>query len=181
MATTTLDARARLKQHFPNNSSDQVSRWAQLWEHEDFLPWDRGCPNPALGDLLKEKQNIIGTCYKDDESSRKQRKKALVPGCGRGYDVLLLASFGYDAYGLEVSDKTVQMCIQEQITNGHKYPVQDDSVGAGKVSFVQGDFFSDAWTKEMPGGPVFDLIYDYTVGLSVDLEAVSTLLIAIDW
>lgn len=161
---TVTDVRARLLNHFANNSSDQPSRWAQLWENEDFLPWDIGFPNPALVDVLSQKQDLIGTCFRSDGSNEKQRKKALVPGCGRGYDVLLLASFGYDAYGLEVSEKVVQGCIQEQKTNGRKYPVEDDSVGIGRASFIQGDFFSDDWIKEIPGGPYFDLIYDYTVG-----------------
>ena len=161
---TMTDVRARLLNHFANNSSDQPSRWAQLWENEDFLPWDIGFPNPALVDVLGQKQDLIGTCFRSDGSNERQRKKALVPGCGRGYDVLLLASFGYDAYGLEVSEKAVQGCIQEQKTNGGKYPVEDESVGTGTASFIQGDFFSDDWIKDIPGGPYFDLIYDYTVG-----------------
>jgi hypothetical protein len=165
---TTQDARARLLDHFSNNSSDQPSLWAQLWEREDFLPWDRGLPNPALVDVLREKQDLIGTCFENDADSVKRRKKAFVPGCGRGYDVLLLASFGYDAYGLEVSDKAVQLCIQEQKTNGQNYPVQDNSAGAGKATFIPGDFFSDNWTKEIPGGPTFELIYDYTVRTLVE-------------
>lgn len=166
------DARARLLEHFANNSSDQPSRWAQLWENGDFLPWDRGFPNPALVDMLSKKQDLIGTCFRNDGSSEKQRKKAFVPGCGRGYDVLLLASFGYDAYGLEVSEEAVQRCIHEQKTNGRKYPAEDDSAGTGKASFVQGDFFSNDWTKEIPGGPHFDLIYDYTVGKLVDRDRI---------
>jgi hypothetical protein len=167
---TTQDARARLLDHFPNNSSDQPIRWAQLWEKGDFLPWDRGLPNPALVDVLREKQDLIGTCFESDADSVKRRKKAFVPGCGRGYDVLLLASFGYDAYGLEVSDKAVQSCIQEQKTNGPNYPVQDDSAGAGKATFIRGDFFRDDWTKEIPGGPTFELIYDYTVRTMMELN-----------
>lgn len=34
--------------------------------------------------------------------------KALVPGCGKGYDVLLLSAFGYDATGLEISSKALE-------------------------------------------------------------------------
>lgn len=159
----TLEARARLLEHFANNSSDQPSLWAQLWDNGDFLPWDRGLPNPALADVLSERQDLIGTYLKANASGANERKKALVPGCGRGYDVLLLASFGYDAYGLEVSEKAVQNCIWEQSTNGHNYPVQNESAGAGKAVFLQGDFFSNDWTYEVLGSPVFDLIYDYTV------------------
>lgn len=159
------DVRTRLLNHFADNSSDQPDRWAELWDKGDFLPWDKGLPNPALVDVLSEKQDLIGTCFKEYAGSdeKKQRKKAFVPGCGRGYDVLLLASFGYDAYGLEVSEKAVQLCVQEQKANGHKYPVRDEAAGAGNAVFVQGDFFSDDWTDQIQGGGTFDLIYDYTV------------------
>ena len=165
----TLDARTRLLEHFPNNSSDQSRLWAQLWDNGDFLPWDRGLPNPALVDLLSERQDLIGTCFKGNASGAKERKKAFVPGCGRGYDVLLLASFGYDAYGLEVSEKAVQNCIQEQSTNGLNYPIQDESAGAGKAVFLLGDFFGNDWTHKVLGGPVFDLVYDYTVRNLINL------------
>lgn len=165
------EVRARLLAHFPNETSDKPDRWAVLWDKGDFLPWDAGAPNPALVDVLTDRKDLIGTCFKvkgtlaeeKEEGGRKERKKALVPGCGRGYDVILLASFGYDAYGLEVSDKAVELCLQEQQTNGDKYPVNDESVGSGTVTFLKGDFFHDEWTKKIPGGGKFDLIYDYTV------------------
>lgn len=160
------DDRSRLREHFANNSSDQPNLWAALWDKGDLILWDRGMPNPALLDVLLDKQDLIGTCFREDGGAGKQRKKALVPGCGRGYDVLLLASFGYDAYGLEVSQKAVELCVQEQKANSHHYPVRAESVGAGSVAFVKGDFFSDEWIKEIPGGAKFDLIYDYTVRIS---------------
>lgn len=171
MASGREDVRARLLAHFPNGTSDKPDRWAELWEKGDFLPWDIGIPNPALVDLLTDRKDMIGTCFKEEgstlaEKEYKERKKALVPGCGRGYDVILLASFGYDAYGLEVSDKAVELCVQEQQTNGDKYPVKDESVGYGTVTFLKGDFFHGQWTEKIPGGGKFDLIYDYTVRIS---------------
>ena len=96
------------------------------------------------------------------ESGKKRRRTVLIPGCGRGYDVTLFASFGFDAYGLDISESAVNMCREEQERNAHKYPVQDRSVGAGKVKFLAGDFFSDAWNRDIEIG-VFDVIYDYTV------------------
>lgn len=183
MALAREDVRARMLAHFPNGTSDKPDRWAMLWEKGDFLPWDSGVPNPALVDVLTDRKDMIGTCFKEEGSTlaekdeeeeeeeekggrNKERKKALVPGCGRGYDVILLASFGYDAYGLEVSDKAVELCVQEQQTNGDKYPVKDESVGYGTVTFLKGDFFHDEWTEKIPGGGKFDLIYDYTVRIS---------------
>lgn len=157
------DPRARLLEHFANGTSNQLDQWSQLWDKGDFLPWDRGMPNPALEDVLADRQDLIGSCFKLGPDGEKQRKKALVPGCGRGYDVLLLASFGYDAYGLEVSDKIVELCVQEQKANAQKYPAKDESAGSGSATFMQGDFFSDEWAGKTQGEAKFDLIYDYTV------------------
>lgn len=165
------DVRALLLAHFPNDSSSRPEQWSKLWEKGDFLPWDRGSPNPALVDMLSDKQELVGTCFKESASGQRERKKAFVPGCGRGYDVLLLASFGYDAYGLEVSDKVVELCLQEQAINGHKYPVFDESAGAGKATFIKGDFFSNDWEKHVQGGAEFDLVYDYTVSIFSDLKS----------
>lgn len=162
------DARSRLLEHFDNDSSKQPDRWSALWNKGDFLPWDRGMPNPALVDVLTYRQDLIGTCFKEEDNGENHRKKALVPGCGRGYDVLLLASFGYDAYGLEVSEKAVELCVLEQMSNGHQYPPHDETTGSGKAIFIQGDFFSDEWAKDIPGGAKFDLVYDYTVSISLE-------------
>lgn len=167
MAEATVDKppddRARLLALFSGDTKHNDT-WSKLWDKGDFLPWDRGTPNPALEDILLERQGLIGDCFVPDDHGRRRRKKALVPGCGRGYDVLLLASFGYDAYGLEVSYSAVQRCRREQEINGHKYPIRNKDAGEGRVEFLMGDFFGDSWTNNVDGGPIFELIYDYTVG-----------------
>ncbi|KAG2418137.1 hypothetical protein HFD88_001238 [Aspergillus terreus] len=138
--------------------------WEELWQKGgDCLPWDRGVPNPALEDTLLQKRAILGGPTTTDAQGHMRRKKALVPGCGRGVDVLLLASFGYDAYGLEYSAAAVAQCKQEEAKNGDKYPVRDAEIGRGKIVFVQGDFFKNDWLEalQLPLN-CFDLIYDYT-------------------
>ena len=156
-----LDARARLRETFSGPVSEHPKQWSKLWDAGDFLPWDRKLPNPALEDTLADRKDLLGSCYR----IAGDRKRALVPGCGRGYDVLLLASFGYDAYGLEVSEKAVELCREEQKANGHNYKVKDETAGAGKIKFIAGDFFGVDWVKETDGAMMvkFDLIYDYTV------------------
>lgn len=215
------DARARLKAHFAGDDDDDdddvsthTKKWSELWDKGDFLPWDRGVPNPALVDLLVASSSDRGDLYDhsvgtstyfvddDDDGNdvvvvvggdssrdgneaeaggkgrerrirrRRRRRKALVPGCGRGYDVLLLAGFGYDALGLEVSEGAVRRCWEEWEKEkergkgeGGMYAVRDEEgVGAGEVRFVRGDFFAGEgeWMGDGEGG--FDLIYDYTVG-----------------
>ena len=98
-------------EHFAGDTAEHQDRWSQLWDKGDFLPWNRGAPNPALVHFLSDRQDLIGTStVEDDEKGGTRRKRALLPGCGRGYDVLLLASFGYDVYGLEVSESAVERC-----------------------------------------------------------------------
>ena len=158
------DDRSRLSTHFDVPESSHPHRWAQLWDAGDFLPWDRGGPNPALEDLLNQKKGLIGDCFIERKDGSRRRKTALVPGCGRGYDVLLLASHGYEAYGLEISDKAVEKCLEEKKTNGHTYSSNAHSDGAGTSTFLKGDFFASEWNNVVSSG-TFDLIYDYTVSV----------------
>ena len=158
MAQQPAGAPSNLQQHFATGSTGDTSRWAELWKTK-FTPWDRGMPNPALHDLLRGRKDIIGSCWQETGGGRR-RKKALVPGCGRGYDVLLLASFGYDAYGLEIEEAAIEQCKEVQKRDGDKYQVQDGVDGAGAVEYLLADFFDVGWSKGIDG---FDLIYDYTV------------------
>jgi len=168
---SVMEARARLQSHFQGYSGDKYGEgWENLWAQGDFLPWDKGAPNPALIDMLKERQDIIGNAMMEegeeveDGKQRRRRKRALVPGCGRGVDVLLLKSFGYEAVGLEYSETAVNACRTYQEEHGHEYRTQDEEVGEGTARFVVGDFFQDDWLVEIGSqGNPFDLIYDYTV------------------
>ncbi|KAL0259756.1 hypothetical protein SLS55_005496 [Diplodia seriata] len=170
------EARERLLTHFGSTDpKDQGGRWDDLWKEGDFLPWDKGFPNPALHELLTT--HVFSNRQKDvKEAERplvpapvntetKRRKRALVPGCGKGYDVVLLASYGYDAWGLEVSSHAIELAKkwtrEVEENEFHKYETIDKDIGRGSVNFVLGDFFKDDWLKET-GGTEFDLIYDYT-------------------
>ncbi|KAJ5662374.1 uncharacterized protein N7477_009990 [Penicillium maclennaniae] len=149
--------------------ANYVDGWASLWDKGGKLPWDKGFPNPALQDLLVQQRGTIGGPIITDKHGQSRRRKALVPGCGRGVDVLLLASFGYDAYGLEYSATAVEECKKEAAADHSLYSVRDETVGRGKATFVQGDFFDDAWLQTM-GVSLndFDIIYDYTFFCALD-------------
>ncbi|CAG7964009.1 unnamed protein product [Penicillium nalgiovense] len=146
-----------------------VDGWASLWDKGDNLPWDRGFPNPALEDTLVKQRPTIGAPLATDAQGQSYRRKALVPGCGRGVDVLLLASFGFDAYGLEYSAAAIEACKKEENDNASWYRVRDQTVGTGKVTWIQGDFFDNAWLQNI-GVPLngFDIIYDYTFFCALD-------------
>lgn len=149
-------ARERLRQHFLEDRSPR--RWDELWKDGSFLPWDRGVPNPALVDTLA-KTMVIGSPTRPDGS----RKRALVPGCGKGYDVALLAAHGYDAWGLEASENAIKAARKhtDEARWSEDYRTVNEKVGRGRINFVYGDFFKDEWEKDTEGEG-FDLIYDYT-------------------
>jgi SAM-dependent methyltransferase len=105
--------------------------------------------------LIKENQN--GLLALPDENSP---KTALVPGCGRGYDVLLLSSFGYDVYGLDISPRALVAAKKnttEALAKG-LYKTQGSRQGA--ITLICQDFFTEDW-KDVKAP--FDLIFDYTV------------------
>ncbi|RWA15060.1 hypothetical protein EKO27_g34 [Xylaria grammica] len=132
---------------------EHSSRWTKCWE-DKWTPWDRGGPSMALYDLLKE--NPSGAIPLPSEGSP---KTCLVPGCGRGYDVLLLSSFGYDVYGLDVSSQALDAAKAnaEKALAEELYKTEASKRGA--VNWTCQDFFAEDW-KDVQGP--FDLIFDYT-------------------
>jgi len=155
-STDNMDVREKLRQHFMDQPADaQTGRWDAMWQQQ-VTPWDRWAPNPALVDVLNEKSNLIGGPANSDK-----RPKALVPGCGRGYDVLLFASHGYNAYGLDASQTAIAACNaleKDQGDDPSKYPAQ---TSRGERKFLYADFFKDDFLAQTNGGN-FDVIYDYT-------------------
>jgi len=165
-----VEARAELKRHFTNYQGSQYAQgWADLWSKGDFLPWDRGGPSPALADTLINHADVVGHATVE-EDGQTRRKRALVPGCGRGVDVLLLQSFGYDTVGLEYADGAVKACEQYQKEHAADYPAQSEKLGMGTARFIQGDFYTDDWVESagFGKGAKFDLIYDYTFFCAMD-------------
>jgi len=156
------DDREKLRTHFLAENS--AERWDNLWKN-GFLPWDRGLSNPALVDLLSSRHDLIGSSVTKDSNGQTKRKRALVPGCGRGYDVLLLASFGYDAVGLDGSETAIDECKKLAQEEGDKYPLQSGAETRGSITFLTGDFFKNDWETIEQQGELkepYDLIYDYT-------------------
>ncbi|KFZ18339.1 hypothetical protein V502_04135 [Pseudogymnoascus sp. VKM F-4520 (FW-2644)] len=159
------DARERLRQHFLNaEESDHPGKWDDLYR-AGFIPWDKGLPSAPLAEALA-RRDLISEPAVAVSGAGKQRKRALVPGCGKGYDVLLLAAFGYDAYGLETSELALKGAKETEEKHGgdEVYRVRDESVGKGKVTWIAGDFFKDDWAKSLGEGfdGTFDVLFDYT-------------------
>jgi len=68
--------------------------WEALYQQGD-TGWDRGEASPALAHWLE--QGLI---------SAKQR--VMIPGCGRGYEVIALAELGCDVIGLDLAPSAIK-------------------------------------------------------------------------
>jgi SAM-dependent methyltransferase len=146
----------RLQQTFTNTPlSTHPSKWDSLWK-ESYTPWDRGGPSLALGDLITSRSDLFPSGEKEG-----RKLKALVPGCGRGYDAVLLAGLGYDVVGLDYSSAAVELARKQE-----RRMRDEGGLGEGEVTWVQGDFFDDAWLRQVGiQKGEFDVIFDYTVSL----------------
>lgn len=145
-------------QNFYSSQTDDISvteKWDTLWT-SSFTPWDKGSASPALVELLVEKQfHLVPVGLTGS--------KGFVPGCGRGYDVALLAGLTamnqkFDkVIGLDVSQKAIEEA--RQLHQGKP----------GNFEFILGDFFSRTQDWEVDGP--FDVVYDYTVNYEIRLVA----------
>lgn len=153
---TSPDEQPRLISNLFEGSSPQThsSKWTKLWD-ENWTPWDRGGSSLALYDLLKENP---GGLISLPEPSRP--KTALVPGCGRGHDVLLLSSFGYDVCGLDVSSKAIEAAKENEEKAMAEGLYKTEGYKQGVITWVCQDFFAADWPDVKTR---FDLIFDYTV------------------
>lgn len=151
--------------------SSHPSRWNDCWR-DSKTPWDRGGPSLALHDLLRQRPDLLPPSQEHDHRGQLLRKStgavekktALVPGCGRGHDVLLLSSWGYEVWGLDYSDVARDEAIANQAQaekSGLYKPIE--GLEKGEIHWVTGDFFDDKWAIGAGGAEgKFDLVYDYT-------------------
>ncbi|KAF5733951.1 thiol methyltransferase 2-like isoform X3 [Tripterygium wilfordii] len=113
--------------------------WDRCWE-EGLTPWDLGKPTPILLHLHK--------------TGALRKGRALVPGCGSGYDVTAIACPERYVVGLEISDKAIKKAVDLSST----------SPNAKYFTFLKADFFSWSPTE------LFDLIFDYTFFCAIEPE-----------
>ncbi|KAJ3678122.1 hypothetical protein LUZ60_001925 [Juncus effusus] len=111
--------------------------WEKSWE-EGIVPWDLGKPTPVLVRLV--------------QANSLPKGRALVPGCGTGYDVVALASSERYVVGLDISLTAVKKAQQWSASFANK----------DQFAFLAEDFFK--WNPE----ELFDLIFDYTFFCAIE-------------
>ncbi|TFY72479.1 hypothetical protein EVG20_g519 [Dentipellis fragilis] len=119
--------------------------WDDAWKN-GVTPWDAKTVLPPLRDLIES------GAVKFPTSGR-----ALVPGCGKGYDAIFIAStLGLDTLAADISPTAVE-AANALLASG--------TVGApgAKVTFKEADFFK----MTLPEDQKFDLIYDYTFFVAI--------------
>jgi len=110
--------------------------WDKAWQ-EGITPWAVARYQPPLDYILSHRSLHLP-----------KHGDALVPGCGRGDDVVLLAALGFDALGIDISPTAVNVAQQWLESLPDKPPT-------AKVELH--NFF-----ELEPPKDGFDLIYDYT-------------------
>ncbi|KAI0637826.1 S-adenosyl-L-methionine-dependent methyltransferase [Trametes polyzona] len=114
--------------------------WDEAWK-ADVTPWDAGTSQPAL-------QELIETSRLDLPRSG----RALVPGCGRGYDAIYIAkSLGLQTIGADISPTGIAAANALKESMGET---------ASNVTFKEMNFFEYE-------GETFDLVYDYTFFVAI--------------
>ncbi|KAJ8651089.1 hypothetical protein MRB53_004112 [Persea americana] len=78
-------------QELVNESS--ADGWEKSWEQR-LTPWDLGQPTPVILHLLQTGALLKG--------------RALIPGCGSGYDVVAIASPERYVVGLDIADNAIK-------------------------------------------------------------------------
>jgi SAM-dependent methyltransferase len=73
--------------------------WQDRFENRQ-TPWDRGAPNPQLARWLDE--GVLAP------TTGGRPTTILVPGCGSGHEVALLAQRGFDVTGLDYAEAAVR-------------------------------------------------------------------------
>ncbi|KZP24654.1 S-adenosyl-L-methionine-dependent methyltransferase [Athelia psychrophila] len=124
---------------------DPTNGWDTAWQ-QNLTPWDRGNVQPPLRDLLVS-----------DQVDWPRNGRALVPGCGRGYDpIFIAATLGLDTLAIDISPTAIKAANDLLAQT----PLTDSK---GTVAFRDADFF----TLAPPQSELFDLIYDYTFFVAI--------------
>ncbi|KAL1946954.1 hypothetical protein VTO73DRAFT_15058 [Trametes versicolor] len=121
-------------------AAQKENGWDEAWKAK-VTPWDIGTMQLALKELVEE-----------SGLSFPRSGRALVPGCGRGFDAIYISkTLGLETVGYDISPTGIAAA------NDLKASVGTD---AANVKFEVADFF--ALEDE-----AFDLVYDYTFFVAI--------------
>jgi len=128
-------------------------QWESQWKAgvKEGQAFDNAGATKSLDRLLKSRADV-------------SNKTALVPGCGRGYDVARLAVAGYETTGLELAQTAVEEAntfVNNLESENPLFKAKDSK----RVRFKTGNFF------EFGDEASFDLAYDCTFLCAIHPDA----------
>eukprot|EP00434_Breviolum_minutum_P021863 symbB.v1.2.019296.t1/scaffold1554.1/size111945/2 len=129
-----------------DTSAGASPMWEDMWS-KGLKPkekFDVGEPSPTLVEVLSLKS--LGDC---------KGKRAFVPGCGRAYDAIALAEYGFDSVVAVDLSATAVDAAKEFLS-------QSKSPAAAKVEVLCADFF------KLELEPKADVIWDCTFLCALD-------------
>lgn len=112
---------------------------------EEHTPWDLGGTHPGLAAWWQAQGAQLGL------------KSAVVPGCGKGHDVLFLARQGLRVSGVDVVDLCADNFATELVELGGAFHLAN-FLAAGRP---------EGPTPAQLGGP-FDLLYEHTIFCAIE-------------
>ena len=125
----------------PPNDTARTQGWEAAWQ-QGRTGWDAGASAPALAYTLDHA--LVGPA---------PAARALVPGCGAGYDVLALAERGWRATGVDLAPTAAKRF--EQLREAH-------GLAPDTCRVITQDLMRYA-----PKHP-FDFVWDYTFLCAID-------------
>jgi len=133
-----------LKVHEIVNGAD-VTTWDLAWV-QGVTPWDNGEVQLSLKEAVESKVMQLPS-----------QGKALVPGCGSGYDLIYISStLGFETLGLDVSETAFKRA--NSLIGRAKAEIP-----ALNATIQLADFFK----FDVPEDMRFDLIYDHTFFVAI--------------
>ncbi|KAJ2936852.1 hypothetical protein H1R20_g263, partial [Candolleomyces eurysporus] len=136
MSDPDFEARRKAVQEYVK--PDDPLSWDVAWK-KGVTPWDDGIVEPSLMEVIEES----GIPFP-------REGKALVPGCGAGYEAFWLAKRGLKATGMDISETAIEAANRER----NKYPQEiiDNS------QFLEVNFFD---IKDISDEERYDLAIDH--------------------
>ena len=117
----------------PVSGADPLNAWELRYQQGD-TGWDRGCASPVVHEWFAK----VEPC------------RVLVPGCGRGYEVVLLARLGFDVTAIDIAPSAIA-ALQQQLTTA-----------AVSATLICGDLF------DYQSETGFDAIFEQTCLCAID-------------
>ncbi|GAA6019180.1 hypothetical protein JCM11491_001406 [Sporobolomyces phaffii] len=129
----------------PTGGASATGAWDEAWRN-DVTPWDSKLKDvqPSLRELVDDRWHDVPLEW---AALAANQGRALVAGCGRGYDATYFATKGIDALGIDLSQTAVDAARRHLATL---------SGAPTNVEFRAADFFQFEFDRP------FSLAYDFT-------------------